>query len=122
MSHVPVIAIIDDDEAIRTGISSLLRSEGYDIRLFENADAFLAASSVAKVDLVVTDIQMDGMNGLELQDILKVRQPGLPLLVMTAFPQPDLRRKAMSQGAQCFICKPFKAEELLACIRRALAG
>lgn len=118
MNRAPVIAVVDDDEAIRTGVSSLLRSEGYDTVLFGSADEFLAGAG--RVDLVVTDIQMDGTNGLDLQDLLLVRQPHLPVLVMTAFPRPDLRRKAMARGARCFLSKPFEAEELLACIRRAL--
>lgn len=123
MSRTRIIAVIDDDEAIRTGISSLLRSEGYRIRLFENADDFLARpSGTGEVDLVLTDIQMDGTNGLELQDILRTRHPDLPVMIMTAFPQPDLRTKALVQGAHCFMCKPFEAEELIACIRSALDG
>lgn len=122
MSKMPVIAIVDDDGAIRTGLSSLLRSEGYQIRLFESADAFLDSSLRTGIDLVITDIQMDGTNGLELQEILKARQPNLPMLVMTAFPQPDLRSRALAHGARCFMCKPFEAEELLACIRKALTG
>ena len=65
---------------------------------------------------------MDGTNGLDLQEILKDRQPNLPMLVMTAFPQPDLRSRALAQGARCFMCKPFEAEELLGCIRKALTG
>lgn len=122
MSKMPVIAIVDDDGAIRTGLSSLLRSEGYQIHLFESADAFLDSSLRAGIDLVITDIQMDGTNGLDLQEILKYRQPNLPMLVMTAFPQPDLRSRALAQGARCFMCKPFEAEELLGCIRKALTG
>ena len=90
--------------------------------LFESADAFLDSSCRAGIDLVITDIQMDGTNGLDLQEILKDRQPNLPMLVMTAFPQPDLRSRALAQGARCFMCKPFEAEELLGCIRKALTG
>ncbi len=117
-----LIAIIDDDLAIRRGVSSLLRSAGFDVRLYESAEAFLEDKTKPAPDAVLTDIQMLGMSGLDLQSILNVRQPTLPLIFMTAFPEEALRNRAISKGAICFLSKPFKASELLYCIEKALTA
>jgi len=116
-----LIAIVDDDHAIRGGVSSLLRSAGFDVRLYGSAEDFLKESESSKPDVVITDIQMPGMSGLDLQNVLKSRQPSLPLMFMTAFPEEALRNRALNDGAVCFLSKPFKASELLYWIDQALA-
>lgn len=115
-----LIAIIDDDQAIRDGVSSLLRSAGFDVRLYESGEAFLSDDRTPLVDAALTDIQMPGMSGLDLQTMLKTRQPSLPLLFMTAFPEEALRQRVLAYGAICFLSKPFKAAELLYWIERAI--
>ncbi len=116
-----LIAIIDDDLAIRGGVSSLLRSAGFDVRLYESAEAFLADNhKEPSPDAALTDIQMPGMSGLDLQVVLKTRQPTLPVMFMTAFPEEALRQRVLSNGAVCFLSKPFKATELLYWIEQAL--
>ncbi|MBO9623361.1 MAG: response regulator [Sphingomonas sp.] len=122
MTGAPRIAIVDDDTAILAGVSSLLRSMGYAVALFESAEALVAALPGPGFDCVITDIQMAGMNGLDLQALLVRRYPALPIIVMTAFPEPALRARAMEAGAICFLSKPFDAEELLRCVTRALQG
>lgn len=117
-----LIAIIDDDQAIRTGVSSLLRSAGFDVRLYESAEAFLDDDRAPPADAVLTDIQMPGMSGLDLQAALKNRQPAYALLFMTAFPEEALRQRVLADGAICFLSKPFKAADLLYWIGQALAG
>ncbi|WP_448659087.1 response regulator transcription factor [Sphingomonas sp. CJ99] len=113
MTAGSLIAVIDDDHAIRTGLSSLLRSAGYDVVLFDSAEAFLASPAARTVERVVTDIQMPGMSGIELQSVLRKTRPALPVLIMTAFPEPALRDQALAGGAACFLSKPFDADELL---------
>jgi FixJ family two-component response regulator len=120
MTEGALIAIIDDDASIRAGVSSLLRSAGYKVELYESSEQFLEHSMTPALAVVVTDIQMSGMSGLELQDVLRSAQPSLPVLIMTAFPEPSLRSRAMANGAVCFLSKPFNAEELLGCIERVL--
>ncbi|MEC5398574.1 response regulator transcription factor [Uliginosibacterium sp. H1] len=116
-----IIAVIDDDRAIRNGVSSLLRSAGLDVRLYENAESFLNEGVARKADAAITDIQMPGMSGLDLQETLKDRQPDLPVLFMTAFPEDALRQRAMARGAVCFLSKPFNAADLLFWIEKATA-
>ncbi|BAK65751.1 response regulator receiver protein [Sphingobium sp. SYK-6] len=120
MTAKPLISVVDDDAAIRIGLSSLIRSEGYEVALFESAEAFLASGASGKPGCLLTDIQMPGMSGLDLQARIRVEHPALPVLVMTAFPEEAMRQRALSAGAVCFLSKPFDAQELLRCLRRAL--
>lgn len=90
------------------------------MRLYESAEAFLKDGQTTRPDAVLTDIQMPGMSGLDLQTILKDQEPTLPVLFMTAFPEEALRHRAMADGAVCFLSKPFKAAELLFWIGEAL--
>lgn len=109
-----IVAIIDDDDSLRRALSSLLRAEGMAVRVFESAEAFLAASAGEMPDAVLTDIQMPGMSGLDLQDRLNRLYPGLPVLVMTALPDRPLRERALSSGAVTVLNKPIDAGVLLA--------
>lgn len=113
MSNSPLIAIIDDDASVRKGLASLLRLEGFDVRTFGSADDFLTGLADATPDCVLTDIQMPGMSGLDLQKQLRIASPGLPVMVMTALPDRLLRERAMSAGAACYLKKPLDEDELV---------
>lgn len=115
MVEALTIAIVDDDEAILSGLSSLIRSVGYKVRLFETAEALLEDTR-SPIGCVVTDIQLSGMNGLELQREISLRFPTIPVIVMTGFPEDAMREKAMSAGASSFLTKPFEAETILQAI------
>ena len=121
MRRPSLIAIVDDDESIRLGLSSLARSVGYAIALFATAEAFLLALETTVPDCVIADIQMPGMGGLELQRLLKQTHPTLPIVVMTAFPEEAIREKVMSSGAVCFLSKPFDGEAILKCLAEAIS-
>lgn len=122
MAQGHLIAIVDDDAGIRAGLSSLARSAGFAVRLFATAEEFLSDEEGPSADCVVTDVQMPGMSGLELQDLLRKGSPQVPVVVMTAFPTAAIRERALAAGATCFLSKPFDAEAILACLRRAIAG
>jgi FixJ family two-component response regulator len=121
MHKAALIAIVDDDKAIRLGLSSLARSEGYTVKLFASAEAFLAQLATTAFDCLVTDVQMPGISGLELQQILKLTHPKLPVIVMTAYPEQSIRDKAIAAGAIYFLNKPFDAATILRCIADAIA-
>ncbi len=108
-----VIAIVDDDVAILTGLSSLVRSVGYCARLYNSAEAFIAETLAPLPDCVLTDVQMPEMNGLELQAELRRLHPELPVIFMTAFPEAAIEERAMNAGARAFLHKPFEAEVML---------
>jgi FixJ family two-component response regulator len=117
-----LVAIVDDDEAILIGLSSLVRSAGYRVRLYRSAEAFLADAGEPAPDCVLTDVQMPGMNGLELQAELMRGRPALPVIFMTAFPEAAIREKALRGGAREFLHKPFEAETILQVLATAVAG
>jgi FixJ family two-component response regulator len=123
------IAIVDDHEPVRSALSSLLRSFGHTSTEFDSAAALLALPTLAGIDCIVTDLQMPGMSGLELQQqllALQQRDAGHahlpPLIVMTAFPEEALRRRALASGAICFLTKPLDVTDLLRCLSSALAA
>ncbi|USX24846.1 response regulator [Oxalobacteraceae bacterium OTU3CINTB1] len=122
--HFCNIAIVDDDAAVRVGLSSLLRSYGYAAQAFDSAQALLAegADALGQFHCVITDLQMPGMSGIELLEALRREGSTLPLILMTAFPEAALRKRALQGGAACFLSKPFDASQLLACLRNAAAS
>ena len=82
MSAGPVIAVIDDDASMRTALVKLFRSLGYDVRGFESAEEFLGYGPVRSFSCLVTDIQLPGMSGIELQQHIKANQYSLPVLLV----------------------------------------
>ena len=118
----PLIAVIDDDESMRSAVVALARSSGYDARGFASAEAFLACGAVQSFACIVTDIQMPGMSGIELRQQLAASQCSVPVIMITARHDPGLEERAMASGAVCFLRKPFAADILIRCIERALKG
>lgn len=115
-----MIAVVDDDQGIRAALRSLLRSVGYRVRVFADAPTFLADAAEHRPDCLVTDIQMPGMGGLELQRAVRQRYPDLPVIVVTAFPEDAIRHQAMADGALHFFGKPFETAEMLRCLADAV--
>lgn len=87
---------------------------------YDHAEAFIAALPEGRPDCLLTDIQLPGLDGLGLQLEIRRQFPDLPIIVMTAYPNPAVRDQAHRQGALCFLGKPFSSEELLRCIHRAV--
>ncbi|HEV7814702.1 MAG TPA: response regulator [Janthinobacterium sp.] len=116
------ISIIDDDESVRLAINSLVRSLGLKTSMFDSAEAFMAAQMPCQTDCIVTDVQMPGLSGFDLLELLRRGDSRLPLIFVTAFPEEALRRRALAQGAICFLSKPFVAKDIIGCIGQALAS
>ncbi|QGZ38041.1 response regulator receiver domain-containing protein [Pseudoduganella flava] len=114
------VCIVDDDASVRTAVGSLVRSLGYGARLFASAEEFLDGRCAA--DLVICDVQMPGIGGLELLELLRARHDPVPFIVITAFLQDVVARRATAAGASCVLGKPFQANVLIRCIERALAA
>jgi len=96
-------------------------SLGYAAETFASAEAFLKSDRVHDTACLLSDIQMPGVNGLELQRRLTEQGYLLPIIFITAFPGPKVRAQAMAAGALGFLVKPFNDEELVACLEAALA-
>ncbi len=120
LSDDPVISIIDDDESVRTGMASLVRSLGLTAHTFVGADEFLQSHRLDDTSCLILDVQMPGMSGLELQELLAARGCRLPIIFITAHPEEYIRDRALAAGAVCFLRKPFAAQELIQCLDSAL--
>ena len=121
MSERPLIAVVDDDRSVRNATQNLLNAAGFSTSTFESAESFLGSSVRASVECLVTDMQMPGMTGLELHEHLATSGDGIPTVIITAHPEELTRDRARKAGITCFLTKPFAPEELLECLRKALA-
>jgi len=116
----PTIYIVDDDEAVRRGLSALLSAKGYKVETFASAEAFLAHAPAPPPVCLLADIRMPGMSGLELQRELKQRGAQLPVIVITGHGDVPLAVAALKAGAVDFLEKPFDAAPLADAVEEAL--
>ena len=114
-----LIAIVDDDEAVRKAMKTLLRSLGYNASTFGSADEFLKSEQVHDTSCLITDLHMPGLSGLDLQDLLIARGHRFPIIFLTAYPDEDVRIRAMKAGAIGFLRKPCSDEHLLGYLNKA---
>jgi FixJ family two-component response regulator len=116
----PVISIVDDDESVRVAINRLVRSLGFVGRTFASAEEFLRSPHLGECACVIADIQMPGMSGVELQNVMLSRGDKTPVLFITAFPDARVEAQVMGAGAVCLLSKPFEGMHLIECIETAL--
>tara|TARA_B110000037_G_scaffold184918_1_gene214063 strand:+ start:210 stop:1619 length:1410 start_codon:yes stop_codon:yes gene_type:complete len=117
----PRVLIVDDDRAVRTVLKVNLSKHGYDVTTCNGAKEAIASLARRPVDLVITDVSMGGMSGLELLAHLKAEEPDVRVVVMTGFGSIDDAVKAMKVGADDYIIKPITKEALLVIVDRALS-
>ncbi len=117
-----IIAIVDDDPAVRRGTSGLLKSLGFSAIEFSSAEEFLNSGRAKDLSCVITDVRMPGMSGVELQDRLIAAGHKVPIIFMTAFPEERTKARAIKAGAFGFLTKPFAQNALLDCVNSALRG
>jgi FixJ family two-component response regulator len=113
LQKVPVISIIDDDESVRGATRSLVRSLGFTAHTFASAEDFLQSPRVNDSSCVITDVQMPGLSGVELQSRLLAQGCRIPIIFITAFPDENVEARAMKAGAICFLSKPFDGSTLI---------
>jgi len=116
-----LVAIVDDDDAVRIALKDLLEESGFDAFACASAEEFLQSHSKRNTACLVTDIRMPGMSGLELQSRLNAERQRIPIIFLTAHGDEDIRLQAMRAGAVEFMAKPFDDEVLLECVRAALS-
>lgn len=122
LSSKLTVAVIDDDEAVRDALSNLLASLDLGVATFASAEEFLASSACRAAACVITDVQMPGMSGLDLQRHLVGNGNRIPVILITAFPRDHVRQQAEANGAFGFFSKPFDGGLMIDCIERALAA
>src|SRR5215475_10670105 len=115
------ILIIDDEASIRESLETLLALEGYSVETAPEGEAGLERIDRGSYDLVLLDLALPGKNGLEILQLIRERNPDLPVIMITAFGTVDNVVEAIRTGAQNFVQKPWDNEKLLADIRSAIA-
>ena len=115
-----LVFAIDDDRSVRKGLSRLLRSAGYKSEIFESASDFLKREQHAGPACVIVDVRMPGLNGMDLQEALIQRCREEQLIFITGHGDIPMSVRAMKAGAVDFLPKPFRDDDLLGCVERAL--
>ena len=116
-----MIFIVDDDISVRESLRDLIESLGYGVVTFESAERFLDAACLPEASCLITDLQMPGLSGLDLQSRLIVEGHCVPVIFITAFPEERFQRRAMNAGAVGFLSKPFDENALISCLESALS-
>ena len=120
MTKDPLIAIVDDDDALRASLDNLIRSVGYRARGFSSAEAFLKSNHLHDTVCLILDLRMAGMNGLHLQrEIVAAKWP-IPIIFMTSYADEAVRAEALAAGAMGFLYKPFMEDSLLKTLEKAI--
>ncbi|PTT30323.1 response regulator transcription factor [Pseudomonas sp. HMWF021] len=117
MQHKVVIAVVDDDEAFRTALESLLRANGYQVLGYPGGQAFLESPGPAQTQCLISDIQMPGISGPQLNEALRAQGWRIPVIFVTAHPD-EIHTRA--PGVIACLAKPFQPEGLLSYIDIAL--
>ena len=120
MSEVPLISIVDDEALARDGIGALVESLGYNAVTFTSAEHFLRSDVIAETTCLITDMQMPGLSGLELQEALRSQGYQTPVIVITAYPDEKHPARAFANGAVGFLSKPFNEQCLIDCLNAAI--
>jgi FixJ family two-component response regulator len=115
-----LVAIVDDDDLMRSALRGLLKSAGLPVRAFSSAEEFLNSGNREQAACLITDIRMPGISGLELQAKLKAEHLRIPTVFITAHGDAEMRMQALRAGAVEFLPKPFDDELLLDSVRVAL--
>jgi FixJ family two-component response regulator len=120
LTDPPLISIVDDDEAVRTAMESLVMSLGLAARTFASAESFLQSSLLSETACLILDVQMPEMSGLQLQAHLSERGFDVPIIFITAYPDKAEKASASNAGTIRVLQKPFDEQRLIESIDEAL--
>lgn len=115
-----VVSVVDDDASLRRSLRNLLTSVGLRVETFESAELFLESDSLDKTGCLVLDLRMPGMGGLSLLGRLAASRTRIPVIILTAHGDEDMRQRTLQTGAVAFLEKPVKGPALLGAVRSAL--
>ncbi len=114
------VFVVDDDEAVRDSIRWLLESSNYKVELFDSGESFITHYQPDQVGVLLLDVRMNGMSGLEVQDHLIARKSDLPIIMLTAYGDVQMAVTALKKGAVDFIEKPFDHAALRQLVEKML--
>jgi FixJ family two-component response regulator len=115
-----VVYVVDDDESMRQAVEMLLRSVGLGVETFASAQEFLAFDMPDVPSCLILDVRLKGQSGLAVQEQITANQMGLPIVFMSAHGDVAMTVKAMKAGAQDFLAKPFRDQDMLDAVAQAL--
>jgi len=116
----PLIAIVEDDAAMREAFSDLIEVFGFQVQAFDSSESFLAARKPGLFACLVTDLNLSGESGVQLRQRLTALEPGLPVIIISARDDPGARALALSCGAFAYLTKPINDWVLLQHLMLAL--
>lgn len=120
LSKLVRIAVVDDDESVRTALESLLRSLGYSVGTFGSAKAFLESNAIQSASCLIIDIHMPEMSGPDLQRRLCASGHRTPIIFITGRPDDATRARVIADGAVGYLAKPTRQQTLIALLNQAL--
>jgi len=121
MGSLPLISVVDDDDAVRKSLQSLIRSVGLAVTVFTSAEEFLNSEHLHTTRCLILDVGMQGMDGFELQRQLRVSHREIPIIFITAHGNEAACSQALKEGAVAYLRKPFSEQALLNAIETALS-
>jgi FixJ family two-component response regulator len=120
MSNASLVSVVEDDQFFRESMRRLMRSLGYSVEAFPSAADFLASPRLVETACLIADVHMPAMTGLELYRHLIGAGYAIPTILVTAYPDDDVRTRALNDGVVCYLRKPVDEKHLMRCVRAAL--
>jgi FixJ family two-component response regulator len=120
MPKASLVSVVEDDQFFRESLRRLMRSLGYSVEAFPSAADFLASPRLVETACLIADVQMPAMTGLELHRHLIAAGYAIPTILVTAYPDDDVRARALNDGVVCYLRKPVDEKHLMRCLRAAL--
>jgi len=121
-ASMPLIAIVDDDPVMRDALEMLVESMDHDVAVFASAEEYLRSGLIGSTSCLISDMQMPGMSGLDLQERLIADGHRVPIIFVTAECDPAIRVRGLEAGAIGFLPKPLQKQNLVACLDEALSA
>jgi FixJ family two-component response regulator len=122
MPKASLVSVVEDDQFFRESMRRLMRSFGYTVEAFASAADFLASPRLVETGCLIADVNMPAMNGLELHRRLTEMGHAIPTILVTAYPESDIRARALNDGVVGYLRKPVDEEHLVRCLRAALGS
>jgi FixJ family two-component response regulator len=120
MPAASLVSVVEDDQFFRESMRRLMRSLGYGVETFPSAADFLASPRLVETACLIADVHMPAMTGFELHRHLIDMGHAIPTILVTAYPDDDVRARALNDGVVCYLRKPVDENHLMHCLRAAL--
>jgi FixJ family two-component response regulator len=119
MPKASLVSIVEDDRFFRESMRRLMRSLGYSVETFPTAADFLASPLLVETACLIADVHMPVMTGLELHRRLIDAGYAIPTILVTAYPNENVRARALKDGVVCYLAKPIDETRLIQCLQKA---